>query len=169
MPPRRDSFRFWQRWLQCVSAGSALVGLVFLLAPGSGLLAGYNRQVVAAFHGEGAPAAALAQQHWAIAVVGSSMLGWGVLLTWVTTVPFGRRERWSWHAVLVSVLAWVAGDSIVSLRAGVSLELLFNTIVVVLIALPLALTWRSFQPAAASADLTGAPRPARGRIAPERR
>src|SRR5688572_14868108 len=168
MPTPRDTFRFWQRWLQCVSAVSALLGLVFLLAPASGLLAGYNRQVVEAFHGEGAPAEAFAQQHWAIAVVGSSMLGWGILLTWVTSVPFARREPWAWHAVAVSVLAWVAGDSIVSLRAGVSLEVLFNAIVVVLIALPLAMTYRAVVASAAPAGVVAARTAAEG-IASQRR
>ena len=134
-------FRFWQRWLQCVSAAAALFGLVFLLAPDSSLLAGYNRQVVTAFHGDGEASGAVAQQRWAISVIGSSMLGWGILLTWVATVPFGRREPWAWHAMALSVLAWLIGDSIVSYRAGVSLEVLWNAIVAGLVALPLAMTW----------------------------
>lgn len=145
MPPR-DHFSFWRRWLQCVSAASALFGLFFLLAPDASVLSGYHQQVIDSFHGEGAPAGALAQQRWAIAVIGSAMLGWGILLTWVATVPFGRRERWAWQAITVSVLAWVAGDSIVSHRAGVSLEVLWNAIAIVLIALPLAMTWRSVAP-----------------------
>ena len=86
------SFRFWQRWLQCVSVASALFGLLFLVAPDARVLGGYNQQVVGAFHGQAAPAAALEHQRWAIAVLGSAMLGWAILLTWVATVPFGRRE-----------------------------------------------------------------------------
>ena len=71
------------------------------------------------------------------------MLGWAILLTWVATVPFGRREPWAWRCIAVSVPAWAAGDSIVSFRAGVRLEVLFNAIVVALVALPLAMTYGS--------------------------
>ena len=146
MSPHRDHFRFWQRWLQCVSAGSALAGLLFLLAPGATVLAGYNQQVIEAFHGAAPPPAALAQQRWAIAVIGAAMLGWGLLLTWVATVPFGRRELWAWRAIALSVAVWVVGDTVVSYRAGVSLEVLWNAIVVVVIALPLVMTFRSMTP-----------------------
>ena len=61
------------------------------------------------------------------------------------------------------MLAWVAGDSIVSFRAGVSLEVLFNAIVVVLIALPLVMTYRTMvrpgsgPDAACAATISGGP------------
>ena len=152
------SFRFWQRWLQCSSAGSALLGLFFLVAPDALPLGPYNRQVVAAFH-DGSPASAVEHQQWAIAVLGSAMLGWGLLMTWVATAPFGRRERGAWRSIALSVAAWAAGDSIVSYRAGVSLEVLFNGVVVALVALPLAMTYRDvFGGAASDRDTTAAAR-----------
>ena len=137
------TFRFWQRWLQCVSVGSALFGMAFLTAPGSAMLAAYNQQVVDAFHGtsEPPPAAALEQQRWAIAVVGAAMLGWAILLAAVATIPFGRREPWAWYAIALSIAAWVVTDSVVSYRAGVQLEVLFNAAVAILVALPLAMTY----------------------------
>jgi hypothetical protein len=138
------SFRFWQRWLQGVCVASALAGLLFVVAPGARVLDGYNRQVVEAFHGSSSQSAeALDHQRFAIAVLGSAMLGWSIVLLWVATVPFGRREAWAWRSIAASVAAWVLGDSIVSYRAGVGLELLWNAIVVVSIALPLAMTYRA--------------------------
>ena len=153
------SFRFWQRWLQGVSVASALFGLLFLVAPDARVLGGYNQQVVGAFHGwpsrgRGGPAAALEHQRWAIAVLGSAMLGWAILLTWVATVPFGRRELWAWWCIGVSVLAWAVGDSIVSYRAGIGLEVLWNAIVVLLVALPLAMTYRTMAPTIAVDAIT---------------
>jgi hypothetical protein len=145
-------FRFWQRWLQASFVTSALLGFLFLVAPGSGVLAGYNRQVVEAFHGAPVPAAALEQQRWAIAVLGSAMLGWSILLFWVATVPFGRREPWAWRSIALSVAAWAIGDSIVSHQAGISLEVLWNAIVVALVALPLAMTYRAVTGKGAGAD-----------------
>jgi hypothetical protein len=157
------SFRFWQRWLQCVTVASALFGLLFLVAPDARVLGSYNQQVVEAFHGRAAPAAALEHQRWAIAVLGSSMLGWAILLTWVATVPFGRRERWAWWCIAVSVAAWVVGDSIVSYRAGIGLEVLWNVIVVLLVAVPLAMTYRTVAAVVVDRELDAAPRPsARG-------
>lgn len=156
------SFRFWQRWLQAVSVASALFGLLFLVAPDARALGSYNQQVIEAFHGEAAPAAALEHQRWAIAVLGSAMLGWAILMTWVATVPFGRRELWAWWCIGVSVLAWAVGDSVVSYRAGIGLEVLWNAIVVLLVALPLAMTYRMMAPAVAvDRDLDAAPRSAR--------
>ena len=137
------SFRFWQRWLQCVAVGSALFGLAFLTAPGSILLADYNRQVVEAFHGSDATASpqALEQQRWAISVIGAAMLGWAILLVAVASVPFSRREPWAWYSIALSIAAWVATDSVISYRAGVHLEVLFNAAVAILVALPLAMTY----------------------------
>ncbi len=90
------------------------------------------------------------------------MLGWAILMTWVATVPFGRRELWAWWCIGVSVLAWAVGDSVVSYRAGIGLEVLWNAIVVLLVALPLAMTYRMMAPAVAvDRDLDAAPRSAR--------
>jgi hypothetical protein len=143
------SFGFWRRWLQCVSVASGLVGLLFLIRPEARLLGAYNRQVIAAFHDAGGPSA-VAHQQWAIAVVGSAMLGWSVLMTWVATVPFARRERGAWQAIGLSVVTWAVGDSIVSYRAGIPLEVVFNSVVVALVALPLAMTYRDVFGRAAS-------------------
>jgi hypothetical protein len=52
--------------------------LLFLSAPDAPPLAPYHRQVIVAFH-DAAPSSAGAHQRWAIAVVSSAMLGWGVL------------------------------------------------------------------------------------------
>jgi hypothetical protein len=138
------SFRFWQRWLQGVGAGSALFGLFLFFAPSSEMLATYDQHVVEAFHGQAAPPAAFEHQRWALSVIGSSIVGWGLMLLAIATVPFGRREPWAWCMIALSVAAWAALDSFVSDRAGVHLEVLFNGTVAIVVALPLAMTYRAF-------------------------
>ena len=150
------SFRFWQGWLQAVSAASALFGLLFLIAPGSSLLAGYNQQVTEAFHGASPPGAALDQQRWALAVIGSARLGWSILLLWVTSVPFGRREPWAWRCVALSVGTWAVADSLVSYRAGITLEVVWNAVVVAMVALPLAMTYRAMDGRAGAVERAAA-------------
>jgi hypothetical protein len=92
-------------------------------------------------------------------VLGSAMLGWAILLTWVATVPFERRELWAWWCIAVSVTTWAVGDSIVSYRAGIGLEVLWNGIVVALVALPLAMTYQTMaRTEIAGRDVDAAPR-----------
>jgi len=146
------SFEFWRRWLVVCAAAAAILGLLFVVAPGSSLLTAYNREVLEAFHREQIPAGAVRQQAWSLAVLGSTILGWGILLAWVAAIPLRRRERWAWRAIAVSVLVWVVTDSIVSYRAGVYLEVLFNGVALALFALPLRMTYREVmrQPPAAA-------------------
>jgi hypothetical protein len=135
-------FAFWQLWLQCVAIASALLGLLFVVAPNARVLDAYNLEVLRAFHADAIPVEAAALHAWSLRVLGSAILGWGILLACVVGVPFRRREPWAWYAVALSVLAWVISDSVVSLRAGVYLEVLFNGVVLALYALPLRMTYR---------------------------
>ena len=135
-------FVFWQRWLVTVAAISAAAGLMFVVAPSASLLAGYNLQVLRAFHGDAIPASAMRQQAWSLQLLGTTILGWGLLLTAVTAVPFRRREPWAWYGVAFSVVAWVVPDSILAYRAGIYLEVLWNGVALALFAIPLRMTYR---------------------------
>jgi hypothetical protein len=135
-------FAFWQLWLQCVAIASALLGLLFLVAPNARVLDAYNLEVLRAFHVDAIPVEAAALHGWSLRVLGSTILGWGLLLAFVAGVPFRRREPWAWYAIAISVVVWVVADTVVSFRAGVYLEVLFNGVALALYGLPLRMTYR---------------------------
>ena len=133
---------FRQVWLQCVAIASALLGLLFVVAPDARLLDAYHLEVLRAFHGGAIPVEAAALHNWSLRVLGTAILGWGLTIAWVVAVPFRRREPWAWYAIALSVLVWVIADSVVSFRAGVYLEVLFNGVALALYGLPLRMTYR---------------------------
>ena len=146
-----SSFGFWHRWLVVVCAMSAVFGFVMAIGSSSVLFESYLEHVDKAFWEGGSPPGVRTFYTWIFAVLGSSIGGWGIALTYIAVGPFGRRERWAHRAMLVSITAWVIVDSSVSWYFGVYQEVLFNSGMVFAAGLPLIATWRHFK-APASAD-----------------
>ncbi len=142
---RRSRFRFWQRWLVVVSGATVLFGLLMALGSGTWLFESYLGHVDEAFWPAGRPAGADALYRWIFAVLGSSIAGWGVALTWIAHGPFGRRERWAQRCFLLSLGTWVFIDSGFSWHFGVHQEVLFNAAAVLLVGVPLVATRRAFR------------------------
>jgi hypothetical protein len=97
------------------------------------------------------------------------MVGWGLMLFAVATVPFGRREPWAWYSIALSVALWAATDSFVSYRAGVYFEVFFNGGVAMLVAVPLAMTYRAVVARGAGNAAGAGPRRLSDASRPERR
>jgi hypothetical protein len=76
-------------------------------------------------------------QNWMFGVMGTVTIGWGVLLFFVVYHPLKRRERWAWNALVVSIVVWYVLDTIVSLYHGVVLNVISNTVFLILFAIPL--------------------------------
>lgn len=66
------------------------------------------------------------------------MAGWGVLLAFISHFPFKAKERWAWNAVAAGIGLWYVLDTPLSAYYGVSFNLLFNTALLLLVAIPLA-------------------------------
>jgi hypothetical protein len=75
-------------------------------------------------------------------VLGATMASWAVALLFVVVWPFARRERWAWWCVVVSVCSWAPVDTGLSLAHGVTVNAMFNAMALVMLAIPLAATWR---------------------------
>lgn len=145
--PAGGRFVLADRWLLVVAVASTLMGVAMTVAPESPLMRPYTDRVARAFwHQAPVPPAARAHASWLLQILGSTIAGWGVLLTLVVAGPFRRREAWAWWAVLGSVSAWIALDVAVSVMAGVMVEAAMAAGFSFLVGVPLALAWQSFEP-----------------------
>jgi hypothetical protein len=76
-------------------------------------------------------------------VLGAVMIGWMVALMSLILGAFGQRS--TWNAITFSALTWYVVDTGFSLYSGVVANALFNTVFLVLFAIPLAATYGQFQ------------------------
>lgn len=129
--------RFWLNWLLAVAAGVAAFGLVLVIAPpfarqGFSLLVYSSPDGIDSFGEE--PVRYVSLSH---AVLGSTMVGWGVALFYVTRELISRGSRHGWNVVALSVAAWFVPDTTYSLLSGYWQNAVLNTVFLVLFAIPL--------------------------------
>jgi hypothetical protein len=135
---------FWWRWLIAVTIGVMVFGLSMVLAPGLirqvfSLLVYSSPNHIATFG-----AGAVAYVSLVHAILGAVMFGWGTALLYVVLGPFRRGSREGWQIIAVSVAAWFIPDTAFSLWSGFWQNALLNLAFAVLLAVPLAATYRVF-------------------------
>ncbi len=115
-----NAHRTWAVRIVCAAvAAHLLAGLALPAIVNLPLLDGYHQSTLAAFwHGEAAPAAALALQRWWMALFGPTVQAaaiWMGALAWI-----GARHRLpvAWGALIAGLLLWAPQDIAISLRAG---------------------------------------------------
>ena len=144
MPATEIPSKFWVRWLVAVIFGVMAFGLILVLAPsltrqGFSLLVYSDAERIAAFGTE-----AVAYISLVHAVLGAVMFGWAVALLLVVRGLFARGAFEGWQIVAVSVAAWFVPDTVFSLWSGFWQNALLNVVFIILFALPLAATYRTF-------------------------
>jgi hypothetical protein len=137
-------FRFWRAWL--------LIGLTIQALIGYAIAFGYGTLAIFAWHRAGVaealwstsefPTAVEPFRGFIMGVLGATMASWAVALLFVVAGPFARQERWAWWCVVVSVCSWAPVDTGLSLAHGVTVNAMFNAMALVMLAIPLAATWR---------------------------
>ncbi|MCC5805751.1 MAG: hypothetical protein JJU00_05420 [Opitutales bacterium] len=141
----QPTFLFWQRWLLAVSVLQIFVGLLIALAPDSVLFAAHTRALAATWFDGGLTDDATALRRFFFGIIGGTIAGYFLLQTLIVWIPFRRRERWAWHAVLWALLLWFTVDSTMSVRHGALFNVwMINIWPAVLTAVPLAMTRRAF-------------------------
>jgi hypothetical protein len=140
-----DRFTFWYRWLLCVSVGFGLFGVMVAVWPAAPPLAPWHAGADAAFYGGSAPAEALPFRAFILGPLGATIAGFYVLQTFIVATAFRRRERWAWQAIAAATLVWFVVDSAVSVAHGAWFNvLMINLTTLLLVGLPLAMTYRAF-------------------------
>lgn len=120
----------------------ALVGYSVALAIDGPLWAWHQESVANALWGSAEYGPEVeAYRAWAMALLGGTIASWAVAMMWVVAVPMRRREGWAWWAVITSTMAWFWIDTAVSAAHGVMINVLFNLGALLMLAIPLAMTW----------------------------
>ncbi len=128
--------------LAAVGALTAVFGLCFVFFYDSAVFASSRNGVNHAFWSHPVTDPALRHyQHWIHAVLGSTMVGWGITIAAVAHVPLRRGERWAWWALAAAVVAWSAFDTAASLRFGVGHNVLVNAVATIALLAPLLPLW----------------------------
>ncbi len=140
------TFSFWQKWL--LAAGLIITGFGLILAlfnqtPLFDAL--FNNQINPVFWPSTTSLTSIRPfQQWAYSVLGATVAGWGVFFVFLAHYAFPRKERWVWNCLAVGTGLWYIVDTTLSLSFGVWYNALFNTILLVIVLLPLIFTRKDF-------------------------
>ena len=140
------SFDFWQRWLVTTCFLFAGVGVVVATLNTLFVFDAWNAGIDAVFGNDGpvGPEATRVKT-FLLGPLGATILGSYILCGFVAAGPFKRRESWAWWAITLSLLAWFALDSAVSIAHGAWFNVVqINCLTLIGQGLPLAMTWRAF-------------------------
>lgn len=138
-------FSFWQRWLFAVGALLTVFGIVMAFFSGTAVFELFNSQVDPVFwRTEDIADNARRFQQWIYGVLGATVAGWGVFVTFVAHYPFRKKEKWSWDCLVVGLLLWYLTHTAISLNFKVYFNAVFNTVLLVLVMLPVIFTRRYF-------------------------
>lgn len=121
------SFSFWHKWLLGLSGLIILFGVGMALTSGTSLFNLFHNQVAPVFWGRPRPTppCAASSSEWVYAVLGATMLGWGMFLAFMVFYAFKKREPWSWVCISLGLGLWFMLDTAVSAWCRVTLNVLF--------------------------------------------
>jgi hypothetical protein len=137
-----SQFLFWQKWLLVLGGVIVAFGLALAMFNQTPLFdALFNRQINPTFWIEADVTPQIrAFQQWAYGVLGATMAGWGVFILFIAREPFRRRERWAWNCLAFGIGLWFVVDTALSIAANVIFNAAFNSLLLVLVLLPLLAT-----------------------------
>jgi hypothetical protein len=139
------AFESWRRWILFGSVFFTLLGIVAAVAPHSGLFEIWIDGVDRTFFAGNTSPEARAMRGFLMGPLGGTIAGSYLMQTFIVAVPFKRRERWAWHAVLWPILLWFCVDSTVSALHGAYFNIyLINLVPLLVFGVPLMATRAMF-------------------------
>jgi hypothetical protein len=138
------NFKFWYYWLVVASCLIILFGLSMVLFSNSFLLSPFNKLVQNLFPINGNSVELNRLLIWLYAVLGATMIGWGICILYVLQNAFVRKERWAWFAITVGLLAWFIPDTFMSYFSGAIFNVILNFLLLLTFLLPLVFTFSDF-------------------------
>jgi hypothetical protein len=134
---------FWNRWLWVASLVLIVFGIAMALLNQTIVFSTMNRSIDPVFWPEGVPEGIPGFQGWVYGAWGATVIGWGVMVAALVRFAFSRREAWAWWAMVVGMGAWYVVDTAISAVNGVWVNVILNTVLMVMFAIPLAATCRA--------------------------
>ncbi len=139
------NFAFWQKWLFVVSVFISIFGVLMAFLNGTPIFELFNRQIDPAFWGTNpVEANARAFQQWVYGVWGATIAGWGIFFAFIAHYPFRHKEKWAWNCLAAGLMVWFVLDTSLSIYYRVYFNAVFNTLLLILVALPLLGTRNGF-------------------------
>ena len=137
---------FWWRWLLVVAFTTGFFGLAMVLLPQTtqvffNLLMFGNTWLPAEF---GAQAGGYIG--FVYGVLGAVLAGWALMIVLAVLGPFRRGEKEGWVMIALPLALWFAVDTTWSLATGYWQNAVLNVVFALPFAIPLAATWRRFNP-----------------------
>lgn len=144
---KSTKFRFWQKWLTYANIMTIGVGLLCAFAGNSIFFDAHNTQTKEVlFAGEDFSPEVLTMKNWLFGIIGGTIVGFHTLMVFISENAFKKKERWSYYAMWLGMISWFFIDSGLSYYYGaVHNVLLINLPAMVLIGLPLVMTWKAFK------------------------
>jgi len=141
-----ESAKIWDRWLMLVGWLLVVFGLLLGFLNQTHLFdLAFNRQIDSVFWPNGTAVESIEKfQAWIYGVLGFTVSGWGVFVIFLARHPFSKRERWARNCIFVGITLWYITDTAISLYFGVIFNAVFNTVLAVLVYVPLVATRGEF-------------------------
>lgn len=140
----------WARWVLLIGFGFQIVlGHVIAFGLDGPLMAWHQDRVARALWGTADYAGHVAAYRaWIQALVGGTMISYAWAMLWLVAIPLRRREPWAAWAIAIATLHWFAIDTSLSAAHGVAVNVAFNCVALLLVAIPLAimLPWLRAEP-----------------------
>jgi hypothetical protein len=137
-------FEACRSWLVLDGVALAVVGAIMALATGTPAVAAAGRRFDRPFWPAGTDAVTRRFQAWAYSVTFATMAGWGVALAMIAANAFPSRQAWAWWSIAGGMIVWFVLDTGRSLRYRVHANAVLNAALLLMVAIPLALTAGEF-------------------------
>ena len=145
MNNKSTQLNFWFRWLVAADIivivfGAAQALLPDLVRQGFSLLVFGSASYINTF-----PQDAIRYITLTHAVMGSVMIGWGISMMYTLFTQFRTGEWTGWVSIAVAMTFWFIPDTSMSIITGFWQNAVLNVGFILLFAIPLAATYRTFK------------------------
>jgi hypothetical protein len=138
-------FDGWQKWLVVLGCIVTAFGTLMALANAGPLFDLFNQQIDPVFwNDQTLPDQALAFRTWVYGAWGGTVAGWGILLIFLASYPFKAKQAWAWWSLVIGLGVWYVLDSGLSWVAGVTFNVILNSVLLIAAAIPLVFTAPTF-------------------------
>jgi hypothetical protein len=129
------SFEIWRKWLIADSVLILFLG-AFLISM-SAMPNPSGDPFTSSFWKDGVSDGARGFYAWAFGVWGATLAGWATTLLFISLYPVKKREAWTFNCLVASIALWYPIDTAISLYFGVVLNGVLNTVLLLLVMVPL--------------------------------
>jgi hypothetical protein len=138
-------FSFCRAWLMLACISTVVLGLLMVFFNQSAAFVWMNAPMHRVFWPDGDMTPAVIEFHrWVYGTWGAATAAMGVLAVPLVSRGFSRREKWARDTLGTGILVWYLLDSLASLRGGVIVNAISNTVILASFGIPLLLSWQDF-------------------------